>query len=59
MKSFIYIKNNNGPKIDPLGTPEVIGMVSEMLPFTKILCFLFIKIRFEPVDMRFSNAIGQ
>ena len=43
VKSFIYIKNNNGPKIDPWGTPEEIGMVPEMLPFTKTLCFLLLR----------------
>ena len=28
-KSCIYIKNKSGPKIEPCGTPVVMGMVSE------------------------------
>ena len=56
----MYIKNNNGPKIHPLGTPEVIGMHGvRNVTIYKNSLLSFIKIRFEPVDMRFSNAIGQ
>ena len=28
-KSFIYIRNRSGPKIDPCGTPEVTSKNSE------------------------------
>ena len=29
-KSLIYIKNKSGPKIEPCGTPVVMGKVSEI-----------------------------
>ena len=29
-KSFIYIKNKSGPKIEPCGTPVEMGRVSEI-----------------------------
>ena len=32
-RSLIYIKNNNGPRIDPCGTPVVIGPIVDESEF--------------------------
>ena len=39
-RSFIYIKNNNGPRIDPCGTPD---SILDSWPFETTLCFLSFK----------------
>ena len=36
-KSFMYIKNNRGPKLRPCGTPQVIIAVSDNSPLTQHL----------------------
>jgi hypothetical protein len=36
-KSFMYIKNNRGPKLLPCGTPQVIIAVSDNSPLTQHL----------------------
>ena len=43
VKSLIYIKNNNGPRVEPWGTPALTSVHEENFPFKTILCFLFIK----------------
>ena len=40
-KSLIYIKNNNGPSIEPWGTPALTSDQPETCPFNKTLRFLF------------------
>ena len=36
-RSFIYIKNSNGPKIDPCGPPALINFQRDFLPIIKTL----------------------
>ena len=40
---MIYITNNNGPRIDPWGTPALTSDQSENCPFNENLCFLFLR----------------
>ena len=42
-KSFMYIKNNNGPKMEPWGTPAVTFCHSDVCPLRRTLCFLSLK----------------
>ena len=42
-KSLIYIKNNNGPSIEPWGTPALTSDQPETCPLNKTLCFLFFR----------------
>ena len=42
-KSLIYIKSNNGARMDPWGTPTLTSDQSETCPFNKNLCFLFLR----------------
>ena len=42
-KSLIYIKNNNGPSMEPWGTLALTSDQSETCPFNKTLCFLFLR----------------
>ena len=37
-KSLIYIKNNNGPRMEPRGTPAVTLVHEENCPFNTTLC---------------------
>ena len=39
-KSLIYIKNSNGPSMEPWGTPALTSDQSETCPFNKTLCFV-------------------
>ena len=34
--------NNNGPRIDPCGTPIVKGKISDLLSSISVYCFLFL-----------------
>ena len=36
----MYIKNNNGPKIDPCGTPDVMFSVCDVELLNNVYCFL-------------------
>ena len=38
--SFIYIRNSNGPSLDPCGTPVVISIIADLKPSTTVHCFL-------------------
>ena len=40
-KSFIYIKNTSGPKMDPCGTPVTIGNVLDAVSFNSTNCSMF------------------
>ena len=42
-KSFMYIKNNNGPKMEPWRTPAVTFCYSDVWPLRRTLCFLWLK----------------
>ena len=42
-RSFMYIKNSNGPSIEPCGTPASTLVHVEAFPFKTALCFLFLK----------------
>ena len=43
-RSFMYIKNNSGPRIDPCGTPHVTFCSFVLLLLTKqMYCFLFVR----------------
>ena len=35
-------KNNNGPTIDPCGTPDLVFRLSEFCPFNDKICFLLV-----------------
>ena len=39
-RSFMYIKNSNGPKKDPCNTPALIGSQWEFLPLNKTFWYL-------------------
>ena len=43
IKSLIYIKNNNSPRMEPWGTPALTLVHEEDCPFNTTLCFLFVK----------------
>ena len=40
---IVYMINNNGPRIDPCGTPIVKGKISDLLSSISVYCFLFFK----------------
>ena len=42
-KWLIYIKNHNGPNIEPRVTPALTSDQPEVFPFNKTLCFLFLR----------------
>ena len=42
-KSLTYSKNSDGPRIEPYGTPQVIGKTPESVPLKHTYCFLFSK----------------
>ena len=42
-KSFMYIKNNNAPKMQPWGTPAVTFIHSDVWSFRIAFCFLSVK----------------
>jgi hypothetical protein len=42
-KSFINIKNNKGPKIEPCGTPQLISTVEEFDELMDTYCFLLLR----------------
>ena len=42
-KSLIYIKNNNGPKMEPWGAPALTLVHEEDYPLNTTHCFLFVK----------------
>ena len=42
-KLLIHIRNNNGPRMEPWGTPALTSDQSETCPFNKTLCFLFLR----------------
>ena len=42
-KSLTYSKNSVGPRIEPCGTPHVIGKKHESVPLKHTYCFLFSK----------------
>ena len=50
-KSFMYIKNNNGLKMKPWGTPTVTFCHSDVWPFRRTFCFLSLK----KLDKRSKN----
>ena len=39
--SFIYIKNSRGPRIDPCGTPQLVGSLGEVISSITTLWCLF------------------
>ena len=41
----MYIRNNNGPNIDPWGTPQLISLRSELKPLIVANCVLFLTIK--------------
>ena len=42
-KSFIYMINNKGPRIEPCGTPIFKGKISDLQSSISVYCFLFFK----------------
>ena len=42
-KSFVYVENNNGPRIDPWGAPAWTLVHDEFLPLSTTFCFLLLK----------------
>ena len=63
-KSLIYIKNINGPSIEPWATPALKSGLSETCPFNKTLCFLFLRkshkrlSKLPDIPFHFSLKIG-
>ncbi len=49
-KSFIKILNNNGPKIDPCGTPKITSKNS--LNVEKILTLCFLCVKYENINFK-------
>ena len=41
-KSFIYMINNKGPRIEPCGTPICKGKISDLQSSISVNCFLFL-----------------
>ena len=39
----MYIRMNNGPNVDPLGTPQLVCLRSELKPLTVRNCILFLR----------------
>ena len=39
----MYIRNSNGPNIDPWGTPQLISLSSELKPLIVTNCVLFLR----------------
>ena len=39
VKSFVYIRKNNGSSTEPCRTPDSIAVDEEYCPFRKTLCF--------------------
>ena len=60
-RSFIYIKNRNGPSMEPWGTPALTSTQVEVCLLRTTLCFLFLKkfvYRFKRLpDMPFSFSL--
>ena len=50
-RSFMYIKNSKGPKIEPWGTPDLIGDQLEDCPLSKTRWYLL----FKKLSSNFSN----
>ena len=42
-RSLINTRNKRGPKTDPSGTPDLIGLQDELAPFIITLCFLLLR----------------
>ena len=42
-KSFMYIENSNGPRLDPCGTPHWIAFCSDFTLLGRQTCFLLFK----------------
>ena len=53
--SFMKIKNNKGPRIEPWGTPQEIFRLLEILPLASVHCFL--RLRYEVSYSRFPFVI--
>ena len=43
LRSLIYIKNNNGPRMDPCGTPQTILPLDDVAPLYSTNCYLLYK----------------
>ena len=43
LRSFMYIRKESGPKIDPLSTPAIIGDQEDAWPFKRTLWYLPLK----------------
>ena len=50
-KSFVYNKNNKGPRTEPCGTPHNTVRTLELTPFTTVNCFLSVR-----YDLKNSKA---
>ena len=50
----MHIRNNNGPNIDPWGTPQLISLSSELKP---LKVTNYVKIRGKPIICLTSNNI--
>ena len=46
-KSLMYIKNNNGPRVEPWGVPALTLVHEEDYPFNTTFCFLCVKKNFK------------
>ena len=41
-KSFMYMMNNSGPKIEPCGTPVVIDNIFDLILSISVYCLRFL-----------------
>ena len=41
-KSFMYMMNNSGPKIEPCGTPVVIDNIFDLILLISVYCLHFL-----------------
>ena len=56
LRSLMYIKNSNGPRIDPCGTPQVIIFSVDLMLLYLTICFLLERI-FDPSMIFATNTI--
>ena len=48
----MYKRNNNGPSVDPWGTPQIISTILDEIPLTSVSC-----VRFERYETKKSSDV--
>ena len=57
-RSFMYVKNRNGPKIDPCSTPALISSQWEFWPLSKTLWYLLSRKLWKSVSKLLETPIA-